>query len=108
MKDRSIQIKALSSQTRIEILRLLVSPQTHFSHQWSADPAEFGVCISLIAEALELSQPTVSRHIDLLRQAGFLSSRRFQKWSYCKRNEENLAEYHNWLAGALSIREPVG
>jgi DNA-binding transcriptional ArsR family regulator len=104
MTERIDQIKALSSEVRIEILQLLDEPEVNFSHQESASPEDLGVCINLISERLRLSQPTTSRHIDLLRRAGFLRIRRQQKWSYCSRDEENLANYYNWLQGQLNIK----
>lgn len=88
----------------MEILRLLLDPGTEFAQQESADPAEFGVCMNLIAERLDLAQPTVSRHVDLLRRAGFITTRRKRQWSYCKRDEEALRDYHDWLANTLAIR----
>lgn len=103
MSDRSEQIKALSSESRLEIMRLLIAPGEEFAHQESADPAETGVCMNLIAERLGVSQPTVSRHIDLLRRAGFLTVKRQQKWSYCQRDEEALRDYHLWLAQHIGI-----
>ncbi|WP_437610126.1 ArsR/SmtB family transcription factor [Erwinia sp. V71] len=101
MSERSTQIRALASEPRLEILRLLKYPQQHFSGQVSADPQTFGVCITLIAEALQVAQPTASRHIDLLRQAGFITIRRYQKWSYCQRNEAAIAEYIQWLTAEI-------
>lgn len=95
--DRSTQIKAMASETRMSILRLLAEPNRHFGHQWSADPMEFGVCMTMIAEALAVAQPTASRHLDILRQAGFISVRKHQKWSYCKRDETALREYLTWM-----------
>jgi ArsR family transcriptional regulator len=103
MVDRSTQIRALASEQRFLILSLLDNPKERFAAQWSADPVEFGVCVTLIAEALGVSQPTASRHVDLLRQAGFISVRRSQKWSYCRRDEEALAEYLDWLQMELSV-----
>lgn len=104
MVERVDQIKALSNESRIEILRLLDDPARNFGHQESADPARVGVCVNLIAERLGLSQPTTSRHIELLRRAGFLRIRRQQKWSYCSRDETALANYYDWLRKELSIR----
>ncbi|MAT34440.1 MAG: transcriptional regulator [Ponticaulis sp.] len=104
MTIRDDQIKSLANEKRMEILRLLNEPAEHFGHQQSADPVEFGVCINLIAEKIGLAQPTVSRHIDVLKRAGFLTIRRYQKWSYCSRDEVALNEYLNWLAEDLSIR----
>ncbi|MEO1138222.1 MAG: metalloregulator ArsR/SmtB family transcription factor [Pseudomonadota bacterium] len=103
MPDRSDQIKALSSESRLEILRLLVEPGVEFAHQASADPKEVGVCMNMIAERMGVSQPTISRHIDLLRRAGFLTVHKQQKWSYCRRDEAALSDYHRWLSEALNI-----
>ncbi|RCW88080.1 ArsR family transcriptional regulator [Paracoccus lutimaris] len=102
--DRSTQIKAMASQPRLLILRLLAAPQKHFGQQWSADPAELGVCMTLIAEALAVAQPTASRHLDILRQAGFITVRKHLKWSYCKRDEAAISDYLDWLRAELSMK----
>ena len=102
--DRSTQIKAMASEKRLTVLRLLANPQGHFGQQWSADPAAFGVCMTLIAEALAVAQPTASRHLDILRQAGFITVRKHLKWSYCKRDETAIRDYLDWLATELSSK----
>ena len=99
-----MQIKAMASDTRLEVLRLLSEPGKHFGHQWSADPVEFGVCMTMIADALSISQPTVSRHLDILRQAGFITVRKHLKWSYCKRNDAAIRGYLDWVARDLSLQ----
>ena len=104
MDKRETQVKALSGQTRIRILQLLLDPAQNFSHQESADPESFGVCMNLISEALDMSQPTISRHIGLLRQAGFVNVQKFKQWSYCKRDEKALSEFHRWLKKDLAIK----
>jgi DNA-binding transcriptional ArsR family regulator len=103
MSDRSTQTRAMASAQRLEILRLLRAPGERFGTQRSADPTEVGVCVSLLADALGVSQPTASRHIDLLRQAGFVTVRRRNKWSYCKRDEAALADYLDWLRADLAV-----
>ncbi|PND24325.1 transcriptional regulator [Sinorhizobium sp. M4_45] len=100
--DRSTQIKAMASEQRLTVLRLLAEPQKHFGHQWSADPVEFGVCMTLIAEALAVAQPTASRHLEILKQAGFITVRKHLKWSYCRRDEAAIRDYLDWLASELS------
>lgn len=99
--DRSTQIKAMASEQRLKILHLLAHPAEQFGDQWSADPVEFGVCMTLIAEALGVSQPTTSRHLDILKQAGFITVQRHMKWSYCKRDETAIAGYLQWLSAEL-------
>jgi len=86
------------------VLRILNQPLKHFSHQESADPMEIGVCVQLIAEHFGVSQPTMSRHIELLKRAGFITAKRQQKWTYCSRNEEALADYADWLTASLNIK----
>ena len=104
MIDRETQIKALSGQTRLKVLRLLIEPLEHFPHQESADPVVFGVCMNLIAENLGMSQPTISRHLDLLRQSEFITVKKHKQWSYCKRNEKALSEYYRWMRKELAIK----
>ena len=100
--DRSTQIKAMASEQRLRILQLLADPKNHFGRQWSADPETFGVCMTLIAEALAIAQPTASRHLDILRQAGFITVQKHLKWSYCKRDEAAISGYLKWLGREIS------
>ena len=93
----------MASEVRMQILRLLAEPKKHFGHQWSADAVEFGVCMTMIAEKLAVSQPTASRHLDILRQAGFIRVRKHQKWSYCKREEPAIMDYLHWLQSELKF-----
>jgi len=104
MDKRETQVKALSGQTRIRILQLLLNPAKQFSHQESADPASCGVCMNLISEALDMSQPTISRHLALLREAGFVKIHKTKQWSYCKRDEQTLSEFYRWLKKELVIK----
>lgn len=97
MRDRTEQAKAVASDSRMAILQWLKEPRRHFAHQETGDPAEIGVCVTLIAEKLDMSQPTVSRHLELLRRAGFVDVRRIGRWSFFSRNEAMLSDYGNWL-----------
>jgi len=105
MMNREDQVKALANETRIEVLRVLDDPAAHFSGQETADPVETGVCVQLIAEHFGVSQPTMSRHIELLKRAGFITAKRQQKWTYCSRNEAALADYATWLKTSLNIKD---
>jgi ArsR family transcriptional regulator len=104
MPNREDQVKALSNETRIEVLRVLDQPMLHFGAQESADPVKTGVCVQMIAEHFGVSQPTMSRHIELLRRADFLITKRQQKWTYCQRNEAAIADYARWLSQTLNIK----
>ena len=98
---REEQAKALSSAVRMKILHWLKTPELNFADQASGDPAEIGVCVTLITGKLGMSQPTVSRHLELLKRAGFLTVQRIGKWSYYQRNEEVLTEFRSWLSDTL-------
>lgn len=101
MADRSTQFRAFSSELRLTVLEWLADPARHFGAQTSADPVETGVCVSLIAQALDIAQPTASRHIDLLRQAGFVRLTRARGWTYVQRDEAVIANFMEWLAQRL-------
>nr|WP_211313761.1 winged helix-turn-helix domain-containing protein [Sulfitobacter mediterraneus] len=92
----------MSSEVRMTILQLLADPQQRFGHQWSADPVAFGVCMTMIAEEIAVAQPTASRHLDILRQAGFITVQKHQKWSYCRRDELAIKDYLTWLGKELA------
>ncbi|WP_420234409.1 ArsR/SmtB family transcription factor [Pseudomonas sp. ABY48] len=91
------QSKAFAGEPRILILQWLKEPRAHFSHQVMGDPALIGVCVTLITEKLGMSQPTVSRHLDLLKQAGFLRVNKIGKWAFYSRDETAINEYKAWL-----------
>jgi len=98
---REDQAKALASAARMKILHWLKTPELNFADQITDDPSKIGVCVTLITRKLGMSQPTVSRHLELLKRAGFLSVQRIGKWSYYQRNEKILNEYWKWLSDTL-------
>ena len=101
MTDRVEQSKALASEARLKVLGWLKEPARHFRHQQSGAPAEIGVCVTLIAAKLGISQPTASRHLELLRRAGFVGVSRIGRWSYFARDDAGLDDYRRWLRDAL-------
>lgn len=91
------QTKALGNEARLSILEWLAEPNRHFSHQVTGEPSEIGVCVTLITEKLEMAQPTVSRHLELLRRAGFLSVNKIGRWSFFRRNEDAISDFKKWI-----------
>ncbi|MGV6858226.1 MAG: metalloregulator ArsR/SmtB family transcription factor [bacterium] len=76
--------KALADQTRLRLLVLLV------------DTPE--LCVCEFTQALDLSQPKISRHLAVLRDAGLLQSRRDGLWIYYRLHEA----IPNWAADVLN------
>jgi ArsR family transcriptional regulator len=101
MDDRLEQAKALASDVRLNILEWLRQPDTHFSCQATGKPSEIGVCVTLLTEKLGMAQPTASRHLELLRRAGFLKVNKVGRWSFFSRDEAGIAAYKEWLNDAL-------
>lgn len=97
MTDRLEQSKALASDARLSILAWLSEPDVHFSHQVTGKPSEIGVCVTLITQKLTMAQPTVSRHLEILRRADFVTVNKIGRWSYFARNEAAIAEFKGWI-----------
>ena len=97
MVDRLEQSKALASDVRLSILGWLSEPDKHFSHQVTGKPSEIGVCVTLFTEKLEMAQPTVSRHLELLRRAGFLTVHKIGRWSFFRRDDAAIEDFKAWM-----------
>ena len=55
------------------------------------------VCVCELVPLFDLSQPTVSHHLGVLRKAGIVASERQGLWAYYYVNTEALEEVSAWL-----------
>ena len=78
------RFKALADPTRVAILNCLAG----------ADE----VCVCDLVDRFDLSQPTISHHLRLLREAGLVESERRGTWAYYRLVPEAVDE----LRAALS------
>ncbi|MEM9732052.1 MAG: helix-turn-helix transcriptional regulator [Pseudomonadota bacterium] len=101
MVDRLEQCKAVASDVRLSILNWLADPDAHFSHQVTGKPSEIGVCVTLLTKRLNMAQPTVSRHLELLRRAELLTVNKIGRWSFFQRDEKAIADFKTWLNDTL-------
>jgi ArsR family transcriptional regulator, arsenate/arsenite/antimonite-responsive transcriptional repressor len=62
------QFKALADPTRLGIVNALASSDE--------------VCVCNLTAAFDLSQPTISHHLKILREAGLVESTRRGTWAY--------------------------
>lgn len=69
-KEMSIKLRALADPVR---LRLFSSVASHAGGE---------ACVCDVSEGLNVSQPTVSHHLKVLRDAGLLTSERRASWVY--------------------------
>lgn len=93
--------KALSSSIRMQILRWLRDPEGNFESRVEGDLSEDGVCVSLIVAKAGVSQPTVSRHLSVLKNAGLVETRRVAQRNYHRRDESGIEEAKRLLAQGL-------
>jgi ArsR family transcriptional regulator len=84
--------KALSSPVRVLVLGWLKDPADNFQSRRDGDLSDRGVCASLLAEKAGVSQPTISRHLDVLRRAHLIETDRVGGWSFHRRDEDGIAQ----------------
>jgi ArsR family transcriptional regulator len=74
--------KALNDPTRRDILKMLQRRD---------------MTAGEIADAFEISKPSISHHLDLLRQAGLVTSEKHGQYIYYSLNTTVLDELLTWL-----------
>lgn len=86
----TVGLRALADPTRLRILALLTSGE---------------VCVCHIQEALDIPQPTASRHLAYLRKCGLVDARRDGLWVHY-----GLAKVPDAVLGALveSVTHCIG
>jgi ArsR family transcriptional regulator, arsenate/arsenite/antimonite-responsive transcriptional repressor len=89
------QLKALADPARRKIVRLLRAKGRCSCRLVSADDS--GMCVCDLEEELGLTQPTITHHVQVLREAGLISNRKIGRWLYCCRNEQALDRLAAWL-----------
>lgn len=84
--------KALSNESRLQILHWLKDPENHFVPHEGIDMRKIGVCVSQVTEKLKMTQSTASQYLAILQRAGLITTERIGKFTYYKRNEELIRE----------------
>lgn len=84
-------LKALASARRLQILEWLKDPVAHFPPQEHGDPIDHGACNLFIVDKLGVSQPTATRHLKVLVDAGLVMATRRKGWTYYRRDEDAIA-----------------
>ena len=56
------------------------------------------VCVCELVPLFDLSQPTVSHHLKVLREAGIVASERRGLWAFYYVNPDALEEVSEWLS----------
>ena len=85
--EMAVRFKALADPVRLQLFSAIAS---HAGGE---------ACVCDVSTGLEVSQPTVSHHLKVLRDAGLLTSERRASWVYYAVVPEALAS----LAGILGV-----
>jgi ArsR family transcriptional regulator, arsenate/arsenite/antimonite-responsive transcriptional repressor len=84
-EELAATFKALGDPTRVAIVnRLAAAPE---------------VCVCDLTAAFELSQPTISHHLRILRDAGLIEAERRGTWAYYRLIPESIDRLRAALAG---------
>ncbi len=85
MRELLAATKALGDESRLRILRLVMERE---------------ICVCQIIETMRLAPSTVSKHLLLLKQAGFLESRKRGRWIHYRVAE---VDKDSLVAAALTL-----
>ena len=83
--DEARLFRALGDETRVQIVRLL-----------AAQPEP--LCVCHVEAAFSLSQPTISHHLKVLREAGLVTTERRGVWIYYQLRRERLETLREFVA----------
>jgi len=89
-------LKALAHPVRLGIVQMLADKRS-FGINDESCCARSEVCVCKITDRFDVSMPTISHHLKLLRKAGLVDTRRDGVWIYYSLRAEVVGE----LAGVL-------
>lgn len=75
MEDLLIIFKALSEEIRLRIIKLLEGGE---------------LCVCDLVAALDMSQPKVSFHLNVLKEAGLIKDRKQGKWTHYRLDPDDM------------------
>jgi len=87
MRDAVKAFKALSDETRLRILNILLEREC---------------CVCEVIQALDISQTRASRNLAVLYDAGFLKLRKDGLWSLYSIDEDGMPEYLTDMVSAVT------
>jgi ArsR family transcriptional regulator len=89
-KEYSLFFKALSDPNRLMILDMLSCGE---------------LCACVILEKFNITQPTLSHHMKILSDCGFVSGRKDGKWTYYSLNDVIIQNFKSFLDEVTTIKK---
>ena len=88
--DNAKLFKALSDANRLYILDMLSCGE---------------LCACKILEKLSITQPTLSHHMKILSEAGFVTVRQDSKWSYYSLNLDAIESFKAFFNNITALKQ---
>ena len=85
--------KALGDETRLEIVRMLVGKER---------------CVCAFLNAFSMTQPAISNHLRVLREAGVVIDSRDGRWIFYRLNPEHSKPFNSFVKIFCWTRWPSG
>jgi len=92
MKELVQNLKAIADETRFKIINLLLQKP---------------LCVKAIACRLNLSEPAISQHLKILRQANIVKGEKKGYWTHYSVNKKVLMDITNNLNAILETPFPL-
>ena len=100
MRDLIIVLKAVADKNRLRIIKMLENKK---------------MCVCELAAVLEITQPSVSKHLSILNNAGILKDERNGQWIDYSLNDEKINQYapvikstlKEWLNNDIRIKDDL-
>lgn len=97
-KQLAAALRALADPARLRLLRLILRGRSGLDPRCALHA---GVCFCHLSEALDLAPATVSHHLKVLRQAGFIEGVRVGRWTHYRVCEHQVSTLMHSLSGLL-------
>jgi len=82
INEMSVVAKALSDPARIKIIELL---------------CQGDYCVNAMAQFLKITQPAVSQHLKILKQAELVTPEKKGYWVHYSVNKDRIEQYRSYL-----------
>ena len=92
----------IADGTRRDLLKVLLGQRMIVQKPGSAESTNGEISVGQIVERMGLSQPTVSKHLKVLRDHGLVSVREDGQHRYYRLDTDPLEEIEDWLIPFLS------
>ena len=99
-------LKALAHPIRFHIMQLLADKRRFGLEDTSCCGVD-EVCVCRINDMVDISAPTLSHHLKLLREAGLIEGRRDGVWIYYSIRPEALTEVTRALSDLLDLTRSI-